>query len=64
MRRPMAQHDFGWHTDAGQRVVLEFLHIEVLGGRQRMEFQIDQRRADIFHCGEALIEGTGGDQPL
>ncbi len=53
----VAHHDLRRHADAGERRLLKGGDVEAVAHRLRMEVEIDQRRGDVFHRGEALVEG-------
>ena len=43
---------------------LERRGVDALGGRQRMEFEIDQARGDVLDRGKALVEISRREEPL
>ena len=62
--RPVPHRDFRRHSDFFQLVLLERPHVAARRGRLGVEFEIDQRRGDEFHRGEALVEFARGDEAL
>ena len=56
LRQPVAHHDFFRHADCGQRFPLELVRIGNRGFAV-MQLHVDDRRGQIFHRREALVEG-------
>jgi hypothetical protein len=54
----MAHADLFRHAVSSQDVGLESERVQIVGRGKEVEFEIDQRRADIFDGGEALVEGA------
>ncbi len=60
----MAHRDLARHADPAQRLGLEGQRIDAgFGLAREVQVEIDDGRRRVFHRGEALVEGAGGQQP-